>query len=125
MRITEASALLVLGALAGATLATGASHTTSTALAQQRGLSLSSSCSTGDLVVFDGSDRLRCIDPEDVELRRCDSNEVLGTDSSGHVRCVGPSSTPWGAEGLLPSCSSGDTLVSEGFGRWRCQSPAR
>lgn len=118
-------ALLVLvGALTGV-LADRLLDAHGSALAQARGLTLSGSCDSGDVVVSDGGDRVRCVEPDEIDLVRCDDDEVLGTDTWGHLRCVGPSSSSWGVRGLLPSCSSGDTLVSEGFGSWRCQSPSR
>lgn len=104
-----------LGALAARTL------DAFPAAAQSRGLTFSGSCDRGDVVVFDDGSHLRCADADELELLACDSDELLGTDSSGRLRCVGPSTSSWGARGLLPSCSSGDTLVSEGFGSWRCQ----
>ena len=121
MRTTHPALLVLLGALVGV----GADRfmdEPSTALAQARGVSIEGSCDRGDLLVFDGSDRARCVDPDELEFNTCDSGEVMGTDSSGHLRCVGPSTSSWGIRGLLPNCSSGDTLVSEGFGSWRCQS---
>lgn len=120
-RSTVVVLAVLFGVLLGQVLPQSAPH----ALGQDRPLTLSSSCSDGDIVVADGGSRLRCVDPDDLRLRSCDDDELLGTDSSGRLRCVGPSSTPWGVRGLLPDCSSGDTLVSEGFGRWRCQSPSR
>ncbi len=48
--------------------------------------------------------------------------EVDGYCSRGDllVRCVGPSNTSWGAQGLLPRCSRDEIVVSEGFGKWKC-----
>jgi hypothetical protein len=88
--------------------------------AQGRSITLEGSCDRGDVLVFDGSDRARCVDADELAYPRCDEGAFL-TTSSGELRCVGPSTTPWGARGLLPVCNDEEIVVSEGFGRWRCQ----
>jgi hypothetical protein len=95
------------------------------ARAQERFIPAPSSCSSGQVLVYDGGDRVRCVEPRELRVvDSCGSGQfVVARDSSGHLGCVSPSSTDWGIEGLLPRCREGATLVSEGFGRWRCQSP--
>jgi hypothetical protein len=81
-------------------------------------------CDRGDVVIATGSSTFECVAPKDLlGLRGCDDGEFVGIDSSGAFQCVGASTTPWGIRGLLPDCSSGATLVSEGFGRWKCVDP--
>lgn len=112
--------LLVLGALAlGTAFALGRAAPPS-ANAQPRTVTLDGSCSRGDVLVFDGSDRARCVEPDELSYPRCDAGEFL-TTTNGELRCIGPSHTPWGARGLLPECSERALVVSEGFGRWRCE----
>lgn len=93
----------------------------STVLAETPAPSLPSSCSSGEIVVSEGSGRFAC-EPvlEALGLRSCNTGDFVTVTSSGRLQCVRPSSTPWGIQGLLPDCSSGSTLVSEGFGKWRC-----
>lgn len=90
------------------------------AVAQARTVTLDGSCDRGDVLVFEGSNRARCVDVDRLAYPRCDSGEFLST-VAGELRCIGPSSTPWGARGLLPECRRGALLLSEGFGRWRCE----
>jgi hypothetical protein len=98
----------------------------STASAQSReGLTLDGTCNRGDVLVYSGTNRTQCIPAGRLELLQCREQDVVGTDTWGPLRCTSPSTTSSGARGLLPECSSGETLVSEGFGRWRCQSPSR
>jgi hypothetical protein len=120
-RPTTTHVLLALNAFFLALLALRAAPPA--ARAQDRPLTISSSCDSDDLVVYDGGSRLDCVDRSEL-FPHCDSDELVGSDSSGRLRCVGPSSTPWGVHGMLPDCSSGDTLVSEGFGSWRCTHPS-
>ncbi len=65
-------------------------------------------------------------------MPQCDSGELLVSNGSGfHCATLKSllekqrASASWGAENVLPSCSSGDFLQSEGFGRWRCHSPEK
>lgn len=58
---------------------------------------------------------------------KCDAGELLVSTGDGYackrlqdVFKAGRASAPWGAEYLLPECSSGQLLESEGFGRWKC-----
>ena len=95
----------------------------SSATAQERALSYVGSCSRGEVMVFEDASHLRCVDAAALRPIQCADHEFLGTDGWGRLRCVGPSRTSWGARGLLPVCSSGEIVVSEGFGRWGCSAP--
>lgn len=87
---------------------------------------LPTSCSRGELVVYDGGGRFTCESVNDVlRLSGCSSGDFVTAASGGGLRCVRPSNVSWDVRGLLPDCSSGSTLVSEGFGRWRCEAPRR
>ncbi|MEZ4393836.1 MAG: hypothetical protein R3A48_22415 [Polyangiales bacterium] len=95
------------------------------AAAQPRTLSLPTGCSDGELVVADGSRGFRCRPiRQALRLAGCDRGDFIVADSGGELRCEAPSRTPWGARHLLPECSSGSHLESEGFGRWRCAESA-
>ncbi|MFK8002336.1 MAG: hypothetical protein AB8H86_22260 [Polyangiales bacterium] len=85
------------------------------ARAQNRPLELPSRCNTGDLVVVERG-QLTCL-----PLPRCGEGEFLSMQNR-RLQCVGGSQTGRAVRGLLPECREGDTLVSEGFGRWRCSS---
>lgn len=61
-----------------------------------------------------------------VPLPECRSGELLVSTGSSY-RCASLTSllekqrsSGWGAENVLPTCSSGNFLQSEGSGRWRC-----
>lgn len=115
--------LFAAGLIGGAWLSSSTPHVD----AQGRGLTIRGSCARGDVVVGGDSGELVCVAPGTLRFNSlpCDDGEFLRTDTWGALQCVGPSGFSSGARGLLPECSSGDTLVSEGFGRWRCQSPSR
>jgi hypothetical protein len=88
--------------------------------------SLPTSCSTGEIVVSAGSGRFDCVSPRQaLGLDRCSAEEFVVADTSGRFACVRPSTTAWGVEALLPDCPTGHTLVSEGFGKWKCVDPLR
>lgn len=87
--------------------------------AQARTIELSGSCSRGEVLVAGSSGRFHCEELQSL-LPRCDDGELL-SNRDGRLRCVGGDQSEWGVEGLLPHCSSGAILVSEGFGRWRCE----
>lgn len=87
-------------------------------------LEVSGSCSRGEILVYEGSGKASCAELRELKFPRCQDGEFLTATSSG-LACVGPSSTPWGAKGLLPECSTGDIVVSEGFGRWKCHDPKK
>jgi hypothetical protein len=94
--------------------------------AQSRAPSLPSDCSSGEFVVSRGGGEFRCVPgSEALRLSGCDAGDFVGMGSSGRMECISPSSTSWDVRGLLPDCSSGQMLVSEGFGRWRCTEAAR
>lgn len=83
------------------------------ARAQNRPLELPSRCNTGDLVVVERG-QLTCS-----PLPNCGEGEFLSMQNR-RLLCIGGSHTGRGVRGLLPECRDGNTLVSEGFGRWRC-----
>ncbi len=57
-------------------------------------------------------------------LAFCNDGDHVVTDAFGRLRCERPGATSSGpARGLLPSCSTGEVLVSEGGGAWRCRPP--
>jgi hypothetical protein len=92
------------------------------ASAQPRGApSLPTNCSDGDIIVAEGTRGFRCRSPRQaLRIAGCNQGDFIVTDSSGELRCERASRTSWGARNLLPECSSGNHLESEGFGRWRC-----
>lgn len=86
--------------------------------------SLPMSCSSGDIVVAKGSNTFACVSPQEVlRVRGCSDDDFVVVDSNGRLECMRPSSTSWGVRALLPDCSSGEMLISEGFGRWKCVDP--
>lgn len=88
--------------------------------------SLPQGCSSGEIVVSRGSNQFACVSPRTaLGLDSCNAEDFVVADSSGRFTCVRPSTSSWGIEGLLPDCSSGYGLVSEGFGKWRCVDPMR
>jgi hypothetical protein len=107
-------------------MAAGGAMSGGNAGAQGRVWAVRGSCNRGDVVIA-GDGELVCVSPDDLRFRglSCSEGQFLSLDTWGELRCVGPSTSSSGARGLLPECSSGETLVSEGFGRWRCQSPSR
>ncbi len=61
-----------------------------------------------------------------VPLPECRAGQLLVSTGSGY-QCASLASllekqraSGWGAENVLPTCSSGNFLQSEGSGRWRC-----
>jgi hypothetical protein len=89
--------------------------------AQQRAGTLPSNCSAGELVVADSFGQFRCRPPgRALQLSGCNSGDFVSINSSGELSCTRPSSFSSGARNLLPSCSSGESLQSEGYGSWRC-----
>lgn len=110
----------LLSALAGAALATTLVPALREAVAQpRRPATLPTDCSSGDLVVYE-SGQFVCRSPRRaLALSSCNSGDFVVWNGS-ELHCEHASSTSWGARNLLPDCSSGNHLVSEGFGRWRC-----
>jgi hypothetical protein len=92
-----------------------------TADAQGRMIEIEGSCSRGEVLVFESSNRATCVDVGELDYPRCSEGAFLTTQGGSRLECMGGSSTPWGIRGLLPRCDRGDILVSEGFGRWACQ----
>jgi hypothetical protein len=65
------------------------------------------------------------------QLPECASGDLIVSTGSGY-RCATLGAllekqrgSGWGAENVLPTCSSGEFLQSEGFGKWRCLDPER
>jgi hypothetical protein len=107
----------VLTALATVVLLGGPPRTVS---ADRDELRLPADCSSGELVVFDSFGRFQCVAvSEALRLPNCDSGDFL-TVEYGTLKCVGREESSSASHALLPSCSSGETLVSEGFGEWDC-----
>jgi hypothetical protein len=91
--------------------------------AQPRAAAVPANCDRGQLLVADSQGRFVCTSPRSaLQLSGCQTGDFVVTDSSGDLRCERPSSTTWNVRALLPSCSSNELLVSEGFGAWRCAS---
>ncbi|MBI5491291.1 MAG: hypothetical protein HY905_28435 [Deltaproteobacteria bacterium] len=110
---------MVLTALATLLLAGGPQHPVS---ADEDERQLPGDCSDGELVVYDGFDRFKCVSPfEALHLSNCDSGDFV-TVEYGSLKCISREETASASHALLPSCSSGETLVSEGFGEWDCAS---
>ena len=111
--------LMVLAALVTLLLAGGPQ---SPVAADEEALRLPSNCSSGELVVYEGFDRFQCMTPfEALKLSNCDSGDFI-TVEYGSLKCVSREESASASHALLPSCSSGETLVSEGFGEWDCAS---
>ena len=111
--------LMVLAALATLLLAGGPQSPVS---ADEEEIRLPTNCSSGELVVYEGFHRFECLTPfEALKLSNCDSGDFI-TVEYGSLKCVGREEYASASHALLPSCSSGETLVSEGFGQWDCAS---
>lgn len=93
-----------------------------TALAQPpRAPQLPTGCNAGELVVAGSFGRFECRPPSRaLQLSGCDAGDFVVAGRGGELRCERPGSASHGIRGLLPECSSGEALLSEGFGRWRC-----
>lgn len=76
-------------------------------------------CEAHKLLVSAADGQFMCASLEDV-LSATGCAGVLRYTRSDGLKCLKGSSSSWGAELLLPECSSGALLVSEGFGRWKC-----
>jgi hypothetical protein len=76
-------------------------------------------CEPRKLLVAGANGQLECASLADV-LKAQDCTGVLTFSSSDGLKCLRPSTTSWNAELLLPDCSSGLALLSDGFGRWKC-----
>ncbi|NMC70905.1 MAG: hypothetical protein GYA57_12695 [Myxococcales bacterium] len=114
----SASIRVVLFAAAIALLLLGGRET---AVSADDAPQLPTGCWSGQVVVAASSGRFACVDlREALRLSGCNDGDFLTWDSSGHLACTRPNVFSSGSRGLLPECSSGEILVSEGFGRWRC-----
>jgi hypothetical protein len=86
---------------------------------QERVQVLPQDCRDGEVVVSRGHGEFECKDlTELLGTRPCSSGDVVIVDSFRALACVQPNKLDLGD--ALPSCSSGEILVSEGFGRWTC-----
>ena len=111
--------LMVLAALATLLLAGGPQSPVS---ADEDELRLPDDCSGGEIVVYEGFHRFQCLTPfEALKLSGCDTGDFI-TVEYGSLKCIGREEYASASHALLPSCSSGQTLVSEGFGEWDCAS---
>ena len=92
------------------------------ALAQpSRGPQLPARCDAGELLVATSFGRFECRSPSRaLQLSGCDAGDFVVAGHGGELRCERPANASRGVRGLLPECASGEVLVSEGFGRWRC-----
>jgi hypothetical protein len=72
------------------------------------------------LVVAQGEDRFACVEPRAaLALSGCHDGDFVTMDAFGRLRCqsISTSST---TKALLPNCSSGQFLQSDGGGSWKC-----
>ena len=82
-------------------------------------------CSSGEIVVRGSFGEFECVSvSEALHLPNCDSGDFL-TVEYGTLKCIGREESSSASHALLPSCPSGATLVSEGFGEWECGSSTR
>ncbi len=82
---------------------------------------LPTGCWSGQVVVAAAHGRFECVDlREALRLSSCNDGDFITWDSSGRLECSRPTSFSSGAQALLPQCSSGQILVSEGYSGWRC-----
>ena len=111
--------LAVLVGVVALSLQAGAS---SPVAAQDRTRELPDDCWSGEIVVATGGgSEFECVPvKEALKLSGCDSGDFVTVNSSGNLACEGPDQFGSSVRALLPDCSSGSTLVSEGFGRWSC-----
>ncbi|MBN1772999.1 MAG: hypothetical protein JXB32_17145 [Deltaproteobacteria bacterium] len=115
MSTTLRIALLV--AVAVLVLATGRE----TAVSADDTPQLPTGCWSGEVVVARSGGGFECQDlREYLHLSGCNDGDFVTWSSNGHLSCTRPNWTSSGSRGLLPECSSGEIVVSEGFGRWRC-----
>jgi hypothetical protein len=111
--------LMVLTALVTLLLADGPQRPVS---ADEDERQLPPDCSSGELVVYEGFGEFECVSPfAALGLGGCDSGDFV-TVEYGSLKCVGREEYASASHALLPSCSSGETLVSEGSGQWDCAS---
>jgi len=112
---------IAIGSLLFVAVAVGAPRVREGFAQPRRPPSLPAGCSSGQLVVAEGDGQFVCRPASRaLQLAGCDAGDFVVSGGSGELRCERPSRTSWGARALLPECSSGASLVSEGFGRWRC-----
>jgi hypothetical protein len=89
--------------------------------AQDRRPELPDDCWSGEIVVAESGGEFDCMPLRDaLRMSGCDDGDFLTYDSSGGIECTSRSQFSSGARDLLPQCSSGQILVSEGYGGWRC-----
>ena len=81
-------------------------------------------CYSGELLVSKGQGQFECVSPSRaLALSNCQSGDFV-TSTGSELKCDRPQNMSWNIKALLPSCSSGQVLVSEGFGSWRCVTPS-
>jgi hypothetical protein len=76
-------------------------------------------CEPKKLLVAGANGQLECASLNEV-LKAQDCTGVLTFSNGDGLKCLKPSTTSWSAELLLPDCSAGLVLLSDGFGRWKC-----
>ena len=76
---------------------------------------LPADCEDGELVVARANGRLACERPREALglITSCSVGDIVVVDSFNQLRCAS-------AKSLLPTCSSGESLVSEGSSGWKC-----
>jgi hypothetical protein len=110
--------LLIVTALATLLLAGGLQRPVSADEDERR---LPDDCSSGEIVVY-AYGEFECVSvSEALHLSDCSAGDFL-TVEYGTFKCVGREDSASSAHALLPRCSSGEILVSEGFGEWGCAS---
>jgi hypothetical protein len=92
--------------------------------AEDRQPQLPNDCWSGEIVVAESGGEFDCMPLRDaLHMSGCDDGDFLTYDASGGIDCTSPSQFSSGARDLLPQCSSGQILVSEGYSGWRCADP--
>lgn len=86
---------------------------------------LPTDCSPGMLVVAQRDGRFGCVEPSKaLALTSCREGDFITVNAFGDLRCQGIALSGGSTKALLPSCSSGQVLRSDGGGSWRCVSAA-
>jgi hypothetical protein len=82
---------------------------------------LPTGCWSGEVVVARSGGGFECQDlREYLGLSGCNDGDFVTWDSSGHLECTRSNAFSTGSRNLLPQCSSGQILVSEGYSGWAC-----
>jgi hypothetical protein len=78
-------------------------------------------CWSGQVVVAQPGGGFDCVDLRSaLGLSSCNDGDFITWDSSGHFECTRANEFSTGSRNLLPQCSSGQILVSEGYSGWAC-----